>query len=53
MKELTEKYIAFFDSKDLEGTMQMFHDDAVLKDTTNTFKRKKEISKLEIVAMNE
>ncbi len=43
MKELTERYVAHFNSKDLDKTVEMFHEDAVLTDPVNTFSGKEEI----------
>ena len=44
MKELTEKYIANFNTKNFNDTLDMFHEDAVLTDPINIFKGKQEIS---------
>ena len=44
MKELTEKYIAFFNDKNIDDTVALLHEDAVLTDPANQFTGKEEVS---------
>ena len=44
MKELTEKYIAFFNDKDLDSIIGLLHDDAILIDPINRFVGKEEVT---------
>ena len=44
MKELTEKYIAFFNDKDVDSIIGLLHDDAILIDPINRFVGKEEVT---------
>ena len=45
MKKITEDYISFFNSRNLDKTMEMFHEDAILIDPTNVYEGTNEIEK--------